>query len=72
MDEENEKTRRSIDWFRQGEERTIELGEHRVVVRFVGRKGRRGRIAITVPPEARLSQMTTKPMGNSFRRKNGP
>ncbi len=43
---------RSIDWYSEGEERIVEAGDVRVVVRFVGRKGRRGRIAITAPSEA--------------------
>ena len=42
----------SIDWYAEGEERIVEVGGMRVVVRFVGRKGRRGRIAITAPPGA--------------------
>lgn len=41
-----------IDWYSEGEERIVEAGGIRVVVRFVGRKGRRGRIAITAPPGA--------------------
>ncbi len=42
----------SIDWYADGEERTVEVGGIQIVVRFVGRKGRRGRIAITAPPGA--------------------
>ena len=41
-----------IDWYAEGEERIVEAGGMQVVVRFVGRKGRRGRIAITAPPGA--------------------
>jgi hypothetical protein len=43
---------RSIDWYAEGEERVVEVGGVQVVVRFVGRKGRRGRIAITAPAGA--------------------
>jgi len=43
---------RSIDWYAEGEERVVEAGGIRIAVRFVGRKGRRGRIAITAPPGA--------------------
>ena len=43
---------RSIDWYAEGEERIVEAEGIRIVVRFVGRKGRRGRIAITAPPGA--------------------
>ena len=42
----------SIDWYAEGEERIVEADGIRVVVRFVGRKGRRGRFAITAPPGA--------------------
>ena len=42
----------SIDWYAEGEERIVEADGIRVVVRFVGRKGRRGRIAIRAPPGA--------------------
>jgi len=45
----------SIDWYAEGEERIVEADGIRVVVRFVGRKGRRGRIAITAPPGAAFS-----------------
>ena len=41
-----------IDWYAEGEERIVDAGGIRVVIRFVGRKGRRGRIAITAPPGA--------------------
>ena len=41
-----------IDWYTEGEERIVEADGIRVVIRFVGRKGRRGRIAITAPPGA--------------------
>ena len=40
------------DWYAEGEDRIVEAGGIQVVVRFVGRKGRRGRIAITAPPGA--------------------
>jgi hypothetical protein len=41
-----------IDWYSKGQQRIVEADGVRVVVRFVGRKGRRGRIAITAPPGA--------------------
>ena len=46
------KASQSIDWYAEGEERIVEAGGIRIAVRFVGRKGRRGRIAITAPPGA--------------------
>jgi hypothetical protein len=42
----------SIDWYREGESRTVEMSGVKVTVRFVGRKGRRCRIAIIAPPGA--------------------
>lgn len=42
----------SIDWYAEGEERIVEAGGVRIAVRFVARKGRRARIAITAPPGA--------------------
>jgi hypothetical protein len=37
----------SIDWYHEGESRTVELPSGPVTVRLIGRKGRRARIAIT-------------------------
>jgi hypothetical protein len=42
----------SIDWYSEGESRIVEVDGVRVMVRFVGRHGRRGRIAITAPAGA--------------------
>jgi hypothetical protein len=36
-----------IDWLSQGESCELQVGGTRVVVRFIGRKGRRARIAVT-------------------------
>jgi hypothetical protein len=41
-----------IDWYSAGDELIVEADGVQVVVRFVGRKGRRGRIKITAPPGA--------------------
>jgi hypothetical protein len=38
-----------IDWYSEGETRVVEIGGVRITVRFVGRKGRRGRIKIQAP-----------------------
>ena len=43
---------RRIDWYHPGQSRTVEVSGVEVTVRFVGRKGRRGRIAITAPAGA--------------------
>ncbi len=39
----------SIDWYSEGETRVVEVDGVQVLVRFVGREGRRGRIAIAAP-----------------------
>jgi hypothetical protein len=51
-----------IDWFSEGETRVVEVDGVRVLVRFVGRKGRRGRIVIEAPAGAAFSSdaATTK------------
>jgi len=41
-----------IDWYAEGQCRVVEVNGIRVVVRFVGRSGRRGRIAIEAPAGA--------------------
>jgi hypothetical protein len=45
-------TSQSIDWYSEGQSRTVDVAGVRIVVRFVGRKGRRGRIAIEAPAGA--------------------
>src|SRR4051794_18772444 len=42
----------SIDWYAEGQVRTVEVNGVRVAIRFVGRHGRRARIAITAPTGA--------------------
>ncbi len=39
-----------VDWFSQGESCSLQIGETSVVIRFIGRKGRRARIAVTAMP----------------------
>jgi hypothetical protein len=41
-----------VDWYTAGEARLVEVGGVQVLVRFIGRKGRRGRIAIHAPAGA--------------------
>jgi hypothetical protein len=43
-----------IDWYSEGEAKVVEVDGVRVLVRFVGRRGRRGRIAIEAPAGARF------------------
>lgn len=42
----------SIDWYAEGQARTVEVDGIHVTVRYVARKGRRARIAITAPSGA--------------------
>ena len=54
------KASQCIDWYAKGQSRVVEIGDVRVIVRCVGRKGRRARISITAPPGAafRTSERT--------------
>lgn len=40
---------RSVDWYAQGDAQVVELDGKQILVRLVGRKGRRARIAIEAP-----------------------
>jgi hypothetical protein len=42
----------SIDWYAIGQTRVVEIDGVRVSIRYVGRKGRRGRIVIEAPAGA--------------------
>jgi len=42
----------SIDWYAEGQSRAVEVDGVRMVVRMVGRKGRKARIAIEAPAGA--------------------
>jgi hypothetical protein len=56
---------RSIEWYSEGQERVIDVGGVRVTVRFVGRSGRRARIAITAPPGTVFSAAEGKRPGGT-------
>jgi hypothetical protein len=45
-------TSKCIDWFSEGEAKVVEVNGVQITVRFIGRKGRRGRIAIEAPARA--------------------
>jgi hypothetical protein len=45
-------TCRCIDWYAEGQSRIVEVAGVRITIRFIGRKGRRGRIAIEAPAGA--------------------
>ncbi len=52
-----EPTSRSIDWYAEGESRTVEVLGVQVSVRFISRKGRRARIMIAAPAGATFSSI---------------
>ncbi|MFZ1936438.1 MAG: hypothetical protein WCB27_06760 [Thermoguttaceae bacterium] len=41
-----------IDWYAEGQSRVVAIGAVQVIVRCVGRKGRKARIAIVAPAGA--------------------
>ncbi len=44
----------SIDWYSEGQARSVDVDGVRITIRFVGRRGRRARIAVTAPTGARF------------------
>ncbi len=48
----NSRPCQSIEWYAEGQTRIVDLDGVQIAIRFVGRSGRRGRIAITAPPGA--------------------
>ena len=48
-------TSQSIEWYHEGEVRTVVVDGVVVTVKLVGRKGRRARIVISAPPGAVFS-----------------
>ena len=46
------KTSVCVDWYSEGESKVVFVDGAQVTVRFIGRKGRRGRIAIEAPAGA--------------------
>jgi hypothetical protein len=45
-------TSTSIEWYSEGQSRIVEVDGIKIAVRFIARKGRRSRIAITAPAGA--------------------
>ena len=41
-----------VEWYHEGQSRIVDVNGVRIEVRFIGRKGRRARIAIVTPPGA--------------------
>jgi hypothetical protein len=52
-------TSQSVDWYHEGESRTVEVAGIQVSVRLIGRKGRRSRIAIVAPAGAAFRENTS-------------
>lgn len=46
---------RSVDWYAQGDAQVVAIDGKQILVRLVGRKGRRARIAIVAPQGATFS-----------------
>lgn len=42
----------SVDWYSEGQTRIIDVDGVQITIRFIGRRGRRGRIAVTAPAGA--------------------
>lgn len=57
-------TSRSIEWYAEGDSRRVAIGGIEVVVKFIGRKGRRARIAIVAPASALFCGCDTQPMSS--------
>jgi hypothetical protein len=53
--ESTSKISQSTDWYGEGQSRTVSVGDVQITVKFTGRKGRRGRIAIKAPAGAVFS-----------------
>ena len=51
-----------IDWFSEGESKVVEVDGVRITIRFIGRKGRRGRIAIEAPAGAVFQSVASRSM----------
>ncbi|WP_425613610.1 hypothetical protein NA78x_003445 [Anatilimnocola sp. NA78] len=45
-------TSQNIDWYSEGETRVVRVDGVEVRIRFIGRKGRRGRILVEAPAGA--------------------
>jgi hypothetical protein len=52
-------TSQSIDWLSVGQGRVIEVGGVRVIIKLVGQKGRRARVAIEAPAGTVFSPYNT-------------
>jgi hypothetical protein len=50
-----EPTSTCTDWYSEGESKSVVCNGMQVTVRFVGRRGRRGRIVIEAPPGAQFA-----------------
>ncbi|QDU28848.1 hypothetical protein ETAA8_39530 [Anatilimnocola aggregata] len=56
-------TSQCIDWYSEGETRVVRVDGVEVRIRFIGRKGRRGRILVEAPAGA-VIELSTARSGN--------
>ena len=54
-------TSQSIEWYAEGQSRTVDVNGVRVTIRLIGRSGRRARIAIVAPAGAVFRAMAERP-----------
>jgi hypothetical protein len=57
-----------IEWYGPGAARAIEVGDMRVIVRVIGRRGRRTRILIVGPPSATFKALDRSEAAQSLDR----
>ncbi len=50
-------TTRCTDWYTEGESRVVVVGDVRIVITFLGQKGRRGRLQIEAPAGAEFEEV---------------
>jgi hypothetical protein len=50
---------RSTDWYAEGQARVVRIGSLRIVVTFLGRKGRRARVKIEAPAGAEFESLSS-------------
>jgi len=55
-------TSQTIDWYAEGQSRTVEVAGVQITVRLIGRKGRKVRIAIEAPAGAVFRAMEGRSM----------
>lgn len=57
----------SIEWYAEGQTRIVAVEGVQISIRFIGRKGRRGRIAVTAPAGAVFQASESAPSAANSR-----